>query len=63
VVGKFELASALVFDLGVYLAVVGATLMMLVSVGRISPHSAIRAIDSESSHDADTTTLTQRETE
>ncbi|UQG54781.1 MULTISPECIES: monovalent cation/H+ antiporter subunit A [unclassified Marinobacter] len=63
VVGKFELASALMFDLGVYLAVVGATLMMLVSIGRINPHSAIRAIDSESSHGADTITPTQRETE
>jgi len=63
VVGKFELASALVFDLGVYLAVVGATLLMLVSVGRINPHSAIRPVNSESSYGADTTTLTQRETE
>jgi multicomponent K+:H+ antiporter subunit A len=63
VVGKFELASALVFDLGVYLAVVGATLMMLVSIGRISPHSAIRALESESSQDSDAITLTQRETE
>jgi len=63
VVGKFELASALAFDLGVYLAVVGATLMMLVSVGRINPHSAVRPVSSESSYSADTTTLTQRETE
>jgi multicomponent K+:H+ antiporter subunit A len=41
VVGKFEVASALVFDLGVYLAVIGATLLALVSIGRLSPHSAI----------------------
>jgi multicomponent K+:H+ antiporter subunit A len=42
VVGKFEVASALIFDLGVYLAVIGATLLSLVTVGRLSPHSAIR---------------------
>lgn len=40
VVGKFEVASALVFDLGVYLAVIGATLLALVSIGRLSPYSA-----------------------
>ena len=43
VVGKFEVASALVFDLGVYLTVIGATLLALVSVGRLSPHSAIKS--------------------
>lgn len=43
VVGKFEVASALVFDLGVYLAVVGATLLALVSIGRLSPYSAIKS--------------------
>jgi len=42
VVGKFELASAMVFDLGVYLTVIGATLLALVSIGRLSPHSAIK---------------------
>ena len=35
VVGDFELASALAFDLGVYLVVVGATLLILVHLGRI----------------------------
>ncbi len=43
VVGKFEVASALIFDLGVYLAVIGATLLSLVTVGRLSPHSAIKS--------------------
>jgi multicomponent K+:H+ antiporter subunit A len=43
VVGKFEVASALFFDLGVYLAVIGATLLALVSIGRLSPHSAIKS--------------------
>jgi multicomponent K+:H+ antiporter subunit A len=33
VVGDFELASAIAFDLGVYLVVVGATLLILVHLG------------------------------
>ncbi|UYF98630.1 monovalent cation/H+ antiporter subunit A [Halomonas sp. GD1P12] len=36
VVGKFELATALLFDLGVYLAVVGATLMILANLGKVT---------------------------
>jgi len=32
-VGEFELASALAFDLGVYLVVVGATLLILINLG------------------------------
>lgn len=43
VVGKFEVASAMVFDLGVYLTVIGATLLALVSIGRLNPHSAIKS--------------------
>jgi multicomponent K+:H+ antiporter subunit A len=35
-VGKTELASAIVFDLGVYLTVVGATLMILASLGNMT---------------------------
>lgn len=35
-VGKFELASAMIFDLGVYLTVVGATLMILASLGKVT---------------------------
>jgi multicomponent K+:H+ antiporter subunit A len=34
VVGKFELASAMVFDVGVYLTVVGIVLAILASIGR-----------------------------
>ncbi len=33
VIGEFELASAMIFDLGVYLVVVGATLLILVYLG------------------------------
>ncbi len=35
VVGEFELASAMAFDLGVYLVVVGATLLILIHLGRM----------------------------
>lgn len=36
IVGKFEIASAIAFDLGVFLVVVGATVMSLVQLGRLS---------------------------
>jgi len=36
-VGRFELASALFFDLGVYLAVVGTVLLTLAGIGRLTP--------------------------
>ncbi len=35
IVGDFELASAIAFDLGVYLVVVGATLLILIHMGRM----------------------------
>jgi multicomponent K+:H+ antiporter subunit A len=38
-IGKIELASALVFDLGVYLTVVGATLMILASLGQLTTNA------------------------
>lgn len=36
VVGEFELASAMLFDLGVYITVVGATLLILARLGKLS---------------------------
>ena len=36
VVGEFELASAMVFDLGVYITVVGATLLILAQLGLLT---------------------------
>ena len=36
VIGEFELASATLFDLGVYLAVVGTVLLILAGIGRLS---------------------------
>lgn len=38
-IGEFELASAMVFDLGVYLVVVGATLLILVYLGLVHRES------------------------
>ncbi|WP_151704307.1 monovalent cation/H+ antiporter subunit A [Nitrincola alkalilacustris] len=35
VIGEFELASALMFDLGVYTTVVGATLLILANLGKL----------------------------
>ncbi|MBP0049972.1 monovalent cation/H+ antiporter subunit A [Marinobacterium sp. AK62] len=35
-IGKFELASAMLFDLGVYLTVVGATLLILANLGKLT---------------------------
>ena len=35
-VGEFEIASAMAFDLGVFLAVVGVTVMILVQLGRLT---------------------------
>ncbi|MFO7570879.1 MAG: hydrogen gas-evolving membrane-bound hydrogenase subunit E, partial [Smithellaceae bacterium] len=41
VIGEMELASAIGFDLGVYLTVVGATLLILANLGRISTGRAM----------------------
>ncbi|MFT6153229.1 MAG: multicomponent K+:H+ antiporter subunit A [Bermanella sp.] len=35
-IGKFELASALIFDLGIYLTVVGAVLLILANLGKLT---------------------------
>jgi multicomponent K+:H+ antiporter subunit A len=35
IVGEFELASAMAFDLGVFLVVVGSTLMILLNLGAL----------------------------
>ncbi len=45
VVGSIELASAMAFDLGVYLVVVGATLLILVHLGLM--HGASHSVPSE----------------
>ncbi|WP_221795815.1 monovalent cation/H+ antiporter subunit A [Oceanobacter mangrovi] len=44
-VGKFELASAMVFDLGVYLTVIGATLLILANLGKMTTSERLRAGD------------------
>ncbi|SNY96535.1 monovalent cation/H+ antiporter subunit A [Halomonas sp. hl-4] len=52
VVGEFELATALLFDLGVYLAVVGATLMILANLGKVT--TAHRPVPEQPEKDAET---------
>jgi multicomponent K+:H+ antiporter subunit A len=42
VVGKFEVASAMLFDLGVFLGVVGTVLLILTGLGRLSPREETR---------------------
>jgi len=41
-IGKFELTSALVFDLGVYFTVIGATLLILASLGKLTTKERIK---------------------
>ena len=43
VVGKFELASAMVFDFGVYLTVIGATLLILANLGKLTTSERLGA--------------------
>ena len=50
-VGEFELASAMLFDLGVYLVVVGVTLVILLRLGRL--HDVSRAPSAEGTGGAD----------
>ncbi|SDN19178.1 monovalent cation/H+ antiporter subunit A [Vreelandella arcis] len=52
VIGEFELATALLFDLGVYLAVVGATLMILANLGKVT--TAHRPVTEKNEKDSDT---------
>jgi multicomponent K+:H+ antiporter subunit A len=42
VVGKFEVASAMLFDLGVFLGVVGTVLLILTGLGRLGPREETR---------------------
>ncbi|GGJ88983.1 monovalent cation/H+ antiporter subunit A [Pseudomonas matsuisoli] len=43
-IGEIELATALFFDLGVYLAVVGATLLILSNIGHVSQDESSREV-------------------
>ena len=44
VIGEFELATALLFDLGVYLAVVGSTLLILSNIGHVSQDESSKEV-------------------
>jgi multicomponent K+:H+ antiporter subunit A len=41
-VGEFELASAMLFDLGVYFTVIGATMLILANLGKVSTSERMR---------------------
>ncbi|BAP80526.1 NADH:ubiquinone oxidoreductase subunitL/multisubunit Na+/H+ antiporter MnhA subunit [Pseudomonas sp. MT-1] len=43
-IGDFELATAMLFDLGVYLAVVGATLLILSNMGHVSQGESCKEV-------------------
>lgn len=43
-IGEIELATALLFDLGVYLAVVGATLLILSNIGHVSQDESSKEV-------------------
>jgi multicomponent K+:H+ antiporter subunit A len=43
VVGKFELASAMAFDLGIYLAVVGVVMVIISRLGGLSGPATVAA--------------------
>ena len=43
-VGEFELATAMLFDLGVYLVVVGATLLILSNIGHVSQDESSKEV-------------------
>lgn len=51
VVGKFEVASAIAFDVGVFLVVVGATVMSLVQLGKLS-HASHHHVDHKTQQEA-----------
>ena len=46
-IGEIELASALVFDIGVYITVVGSTLMILASLGKLTANEPANAPSKE----------------
>jgi len=43
-IGEFELATAMLFDLGVYLTVVGATLLILSNIGHVSQDQSCKEV-------------------
>lgn len=47
IVGHFELASAMAFDTGVYVTVVGATLLILAHLGKLAQTTYITDLDSQ----------------
>lgn len=52
IVGEFELASAMAFDTGVYITVVGATLLILANLGRLAQTTYLTDLPSQSVKDS-----------
>jgi multicomponent K+:H+ antiporter subunit A len=48
IVGEFELASAIAFDLGVFLVVVGSTVLILLQLGKLSKESHLQSEENSS---------------
>lgn len=49
-IGEFELASAMAFDAGVYLTVVGATLLILAHLGKLAQTTYITDLSAQKNH-------------
>jgi multicomponent K+:H+ antiporter subunit A len=43
-IGEIELATAMLFDVGVYLTVVGATLLILANLGKLTQEKAAHEV-------------------
>jgi multicomponent K+:H+ antiporter subunit A len=46
-IGKIELASAMLFDLGVYLTVIGAVMLILANLGGLTTSNRLREEEGE----------------
>jgi multicomponent K+:H+ antiporter subunit A len=55
VIGEFEIASAMAFDLGVYLTVVGVVLLILANLGKLGDFSRAVSINPTPEHPAEDT--------
>jgi multicomponent K+:H+ antiporter subunit A len=47
IIGKFELTSALIFDLGVYLTVVGSTMIILSNLGKLTTDQRLKVVEDQ----------------
>lgn len=47
VIGKFELTSAMIFDLGVYLTVIGSTMVILSNLGKLTTSQRLKVAEEQ----------------